>query len=59
MGTGRLPAGLFGTDRDQEAMESLLRRVNCNDRRNQGDEVTEAVLRARRLAAVTLLGAVL
>ncbi|WP_030191566.1 hypothetical protein [Streptomyces violaceorubidus] len=46
--------------REEEALHELLRRVNCNDRREPRDgEAEEYTLRTRRLAAVTYLGAVL
>jgi len=40
-------------------MQALLRRVNCNDRREPDTEVEEATLKARQLAAITYLSAVL
>ncbi|GHF10898.1 hypothetical protein GCM10014715_78190 [Streptomyces spiralis] len=55
----RFLAALSHGDKDQEAMTSLLRRVNCQDRREPDGDVEKAVLDARRLAAVTLLGSFL
>ncbi|WP_159007143.1 hypothetical protein [Streptomyces sp. NRRL S-813] len=55
----RFLAALSHGDKDQEAMTSLLRRVNCQDRREPDGGVEKAVLDARRLAAVTLLGSFL
>ncbi|MFE2050830.1 hypothetical protein [Streptomyces sp. NPDC059459] len=46
--------------RGEDPIEALLRRVNCNDRREtHGDEVERAALKARWLAAVTYLSAAL
>ncbi|GGN91160.1 hypothetical protein GCM10011579_087750 [Streptomyces albiflavescens] len=45
--------------KEQDALEELLRRVNCNDRREPSREAEEYTRRTRRLAAVTILGAVL
>ncbi|WP_320782892.1 hypothetical protein [Streptomyces sp. CRN 30] len=46
--------------KEEEALHELLRRVNCNDRREvQDHEAAEYALRTRRLAAVTWLSAVL
>ncbi|MET7438651.1 hypothetical protein ACWERY_19095 [Streptomyces sp. NPDC004082] len=46
-------------DKDREAMEDLLRRVNCNDRRGPDREAAERADGAHRLAAVAFLSAVL
>jgi ABC-type iron transport system FetAB ATPase subunit len=46
-------------DKDREAMEDLLRRVNCNDRRGPDREVADCAGGAHRLAAVAFLSAVL
>ncbi|MFI6488833.1 hypothetical protein [Streptomyces sp. NPDC050564] len=45
--------------KEQEALEELLRRVNCNDRREPDREPEEYTRKARRLAAVTFLSALL
>lgn len=45
--------------KEQEALEELLRRVNCNDRRKPDREAEEYARRTRRLAAVTFVSAVL
>ncbi|MFJ3672582.1 hypothetical protein ACIPSE_39600 [Streptomyces sp. NPDC090106] len=45
--------------KEQEAMAELLRRVNCNDRREPDRQAEEHTRRTRRLAAVTFLSAVL
>ncbi|WP_121714444.1 hypothetical protein [Streptomyces sp. E5N91] len=46
--------------RDEEALQELLRRVNCNDRREpQGAAAREYADRTRRIAAVTYLSAAL
>ncbi|MFF4354461.1 hypothetical protein [Streptomyces sp. NPDC001530] len=45
--------------KEQEAIEELLRRVNCNDRREADREAEEYTRRTHRLAAVTFLSAVL
>lgn len=55
-----------GARREDEALQELLLRVNCNDRRSARHareaadlERTEVLQRARTLTAVTLLGGVL
>ncbi|MFE1996088.1 hypothetical protein [Streptomyces parvulus] len=49
-----------GTRRGEDPIEALLRRVNCNDRRERrGCEVERAALAAHRLAAATYLAAAL
>ncbi|WLW58135.1 hypothetical protein [Streptomyces sp. YU58] len=49
--------------REQETLEQLLRRVNCNDRREPDRETSREAEkyteRAHQLAAVTFLGAFL
>ncbi|MET7518943.1 hypothetical protein ABZS88_37025 [Streptomyces sp. NPDC005480] len=45
--------------KEQKAMEELLSRVNCNDRRERGREADEYARRIRQLTAVTFLSAVL
>ncbi|MGW0298802.1 hypothetical protein ACWDYK_19120 [Streptomyces anthocyanicus] len=57
MGTKGHNRRRWGQDEDAEALQALLRRVNCNDRRERepDTEVEEATLKARRLAAVAYL----
>lgn len=46
--------------KEQQAMEELLSRVNCNDRRGEPDRAAdEYARRMRQLTAVTFLAAVL
>ncbi|WP_399895930.1 hypothetical protein ACGH7X_40365 [Streptomyces sp. BBFR51] len=59
MGTKGHNRRRWGQDRDAEAMQALLRRVNCNDRREPDTKVEEATLKARQLAAIAYLSAVL
>ncbi|GHB13852.1 hypothetical protein GCM10010330_79620 [Streptomyces tendae] len=53
MGTKGQARRRWGQDRDAEAMQALLDRVNCNDRREHDTQIEEATLKARQLAAVT------
>ncbi|MCQ4207967.1 hypothetical protein [Streptomyces longispororuber] len=59
MNTIRYPLFAGPLSKEQQAMEELHRRVNCNDRREQPREAEEYARKARQLAAVTFLGAVL
>jgi hypothetical protein len=45
--------------KEQEALEELLRRVNCNDRREPDRQVEEYTRKTRQLAAITFLSAAL
>ncbi|MFE4450680.1 hypothetical protein [Streptomyces sp. NPDC056796] len=55
-----IPGPMGRPSREQQALDALLRRVNCNDRREPPDrEIEEYTLRTRRLAAITYLGSVL
>ncbi|WP_331737530.1 hypothetical protein [Streptomyces sp. NBC_00019] len=45
--------------KEQEALQELLRRVNCNDRREPDRQVEEYTRKTRQLAAITFLSAVL
>ncbi|MDR3081606.1 MAG: hypothetical protein LBV60_11890 [Streptomyces sp.] len=51
--------GFVRRSREEEALQALLRQVNCNDRREPDPEAEETLMRTRRLAAVTYLSAVL
>ncbi|MET7597644.1 hypothetical protein ABZS84_21665 [Streptomyces sp. NPDC005481] len=46
-------------DKERAAMEDLLRRVNCNDRRERDRRADEYSSNTHRLAAVAFLSAVL
>ncbi len=59
MGTKGQDRRRWGRDKDAEALQALLRGVNCNDRREHDTQVEDATLKARQLAAVTYLSAVL
>ncbi|MGV9915447.1 hypothetical protein ACWEWD_36080 [Streptomyces tendae] len=46
--------------KEEQALQDMLRRVNCNDRREpQDDEARQYALRTSRLAAVAYLSAAL
>ncbi|MGW3496341.1 hypothetical protein [Streptomyces sp. NPDC001020] len=57
MSTEEYRDGLGRRAREEEALQALLRRVNCNDRREPDREAEEILMRTRRLAAVTYLSA--